>query len=169
MNSLLDIPFISRVRRNHGLEHAVIHVLSERNKYRSLGGHSDTKGFWIFGDVGTEELADALVEALARMHAGERDLAVHPNCGTNYVTNGMVASAAAFVALAGSGNRTRDKLERLPLAGLFATIALIIFRPLGYRIQQRITTSGHPGDLEIVEVVRGSRGRLPAHRVTTRG
>ena len=169
MTNLLEIPVISRIRRNHGLEHAAIHVLTERNSRRPLAGHSDPGGFWLIGEVGTEELADAVSEALARMKNGEHDLAVHPNCGTNYVTNGMAAGMASFLALAGSGRRMRDKLERLPVAGLLATIALILARPLGYKIQQKITTSGHPGSLEIVEVIRSTRGQVTAHRVTTKG
>lgn len=169
MSSLLDHPMISRIRRNHGLEHATIHVLSGRQPHRNLAGHSDTGGFWILGDVDTEELADAVTEALARMQAGEHHLAVHPNCGTNFVTYGFAAGAGAFLALAGSGNRFRDRLERLPMAILFATIALILAQPLGYRIQQQVTTLGKPGDLQIVEVIKSMRGRMMAHRVVTQG
>jgi hypothetical protein len=46
-----DIPVISRVQRNHGLEHATLHILSQRYPKQSLSGHSDTGGFWIIGDV----------------------------------------------------------------------------------------------------------------------
>ena len=48
---------ISRIRRNHGLEHATIHVLSEANPRRRLIGRSDYGGFWLLGEVSTEELA----------------------------------------------------------------------------------------------------------------
>ena len=167
--SILDSPPISRIRRNHGLEHATIHMLSGRNPARSIAGHSDTGGFWMLGDVDTEELASAATEALARMRAGEHHLAVHPNCGTNFVTYGMAAGSAALLANVGVGGRFRDKLERLPLAVLFATVALILAQPLGTRIQQRVTTSGHPGDLQIVEIVKSMRGRMVAHRVVTQG
>ncbi len=57
----------------------------------------------------------------------------------------------------------------LPLAGLLATLALIVARPAGTRIQQRITTSGDPADLEVVEVRPSQRRGLRAHRVVTRG
>lgn len=167
--SLLDHPTISRIRRNHGLEHATIHLLSRRFPKQSFAGHSDHAGFWLMGEVDTEVLADAVTEALARMRNGEKGLAIHPNCGTNFATYGIAAGFAAFLGMAGAGNRFRDKLERLPVMMLFATVALILAQPFGFRIQQRVTTSGEPGDLEIVEIVRSMRGKVTAHRVTTRG
>ena len=44
---------IARIRRNHGLEHATIHVLSEGHKRFSAQGNSDHRGFHlnIYGDV----------------------------------------------------------------------------------------------------------------------
>ena len=126
-------------------------------------------GFWLWGDVSTEEVEGAVQDALARMRNGEAHLAVHPNCGTNYVTAGLAAGAAGAVAMFGAGPRIRQKLERLPLAGLLATVALILAQPLGFFIQQNVTTSGHPGELDIISVSPSQRGRLIGHRVATRG
>jgi hypothetical protein len=161
--------FFSRIRRNHGLEHATIHVLSEALPGRRLIGRSDFGGFWLLGEVGTEELAEAVQAALARLRAGEHNLAVHPNCGTNYVTYGAAAGLGAFAALAGAGPERRDKLERLPLAALLATLGLILAQPLAFRVQQRVTTSGYPGGLRIESVVRSDLGGRTAHRIKTRG
>lgn len=161
--------YFSRIRRNHGLEHATIHVLSETKPGRRMIGRSDFGGFWLLGEVGTEELAEAVQTALARMEAGEHNLAVHPNCGTNYVTYGAAAGLGAFAALAGAGPERRDRLERLPLAALLATIGLILAQPLAFRVQQRVTTSGHPLGLRIVSVVRTEVGGRTAHRIKTRG
>lgn len=169
LDNLIAHPTFSRVRRNHGLEHASIHVLSEKNSRRSVAGHSDPGGFWLFGDLETEEVRAAVDEALTRLRAGERHLAIHPNCGTNLVTSGLLAGMAGALAMSGAGPRTRQRLERLPLAGLLATFALLAARPLGTRLQQRITTSGDPGELEIVEIQPGMRGGMRAHRITTRG
>jgi hypothetical protein len=36
-------------------------------------------------------------------------------------------------------------------------------------LQQRFTTSGYPGDLEVVDIQPSQRGRMRAHRVITRG
>jgi len=160
---------ISRVRRNHGLEHATLHILARRFPQQGLAGHSDTRGFWLVGDVPSHEVEAAVREALARMRAGESGLAIHPNCGTNFATSGILAGVAAYLAVIGVGPRFRDKLERLPLAATLATLALIISQPLGTLLQARYTTSGVPGSLEVVAIHRRKRGKMMAHRVQTRG
>lgn len=173
MQKIVETPPVSRVRRNHGLEHATLNILSQRFPHLRLAGHSDFKGFWIVGDVPIEAVQDAVEEALSRMRAGETKLAVHPNCGTNYVTAGMLAGIAGAIAMIGVGRRWRDKLERLPLAMSLSTLALIVGMPLGSLLQARVTTSGDPGDMQVVEIMTKMQGtaggRLKAHRVITRG
>ena len=102
MASLLDSPAISRIRRNHGLEHATIHVLTQKNPRRQMAGHSDAGGFWLLGNLTTEEVQQAATEALSRLRSGERDLAIHPNCGTNLVTSGLAAGLAGAFAIGGA-------------------------------------------------------------------
>jgi hypothetical protein len=160
--------YLSRVRRNHGLEHATLHVLSQRFPQVPMAGHSDSQGFWILGNVPQEDVVEAAHSALQRLQAGQRQLAVHPNCGTNFATAGIFAGLSAWLALAGSGNRWRDRLERLPLAMTLATLALVLSRPLGQLVQERITTSGNPGSLELVEARFAQRGSVRACRITTR-
>ncbi|MQC27349.1 MAG: hypothetical protein DWG76_07895 [Chloroflexi bacterium] len=155
-----------RVRRNHGLEHASIHMLTRR-RLGPVMGHSDARGFWLVGELNTEDVRAAVDEALGRLRAGERGLAIHPNCGTNLVTSGLLAGAAGAAAMAGAGPRRRDRLGRLPVAGFLATLALLAARPLGTRLQQRVTTSGDPASLELLDIRRTTRGNLTAHRVTT--
>lgn len=167
--TILETPKISRIRRNHGLEHATIHILSRQHPGRSLAGHSDAGGFWLLGEVSEEDINAAANQALRRMRAGEHRLAVHPNCGTNFVTSGIAAGIAGAVAMIGVGERGKDKLERLPMAAMLATFALILAQPLGYQVQQKITTSGNPGALEIVDIRSGQRRGMHTHRVTTRG
>lgn len=146
-----------------------MHVLAEHKPRRGIAGHSDMGGFWIVGDVPTEELTDAVQEALQRMRAGEHQLAIHPNCGTNFAVSGIIAGVAAFIGMWGAGQGWRDKLERLPLVATLATLALILSQPLGYRLQERVTTSGRPGELEVVAIKPTRRGRVTAHRILTRG
>lgn len=159
---------LDRIRRNHGLEHATIHLLSQRFPGVFLAGHSDTQGFWLFGQVPLEAVAQAAQEALERLRRGERHLALHPGCGTNYLTSGTMAGLAGALAMSGARTR-RDRRERLPLVVLAATVALIFSQPVGMWLQERLTTSGDPGGLEIVEVIPSQRGQLPAYRVLTRG
>jgi len=160
---------LGRIRRNHGVEHATLHLLSQRYPLQPAAGHSDSRGFWILSNLPGQVVEDAAREALQRLRSGQRHLAVHPNCGTNFVTSGIFAGLAAWFALAGSGNRLRDRLERLPLAAALATVALILTRPLGGFLQQTVTTSGNPEGLEIVSIRTTKRGRMLAHRVSTRG
>jgi hypothetical protein len=169
IQNLLESDLLGRMRRNHGLEHATLHMLAKRYPRQSLAGHSSPTGFWIVGEVSTDDLRAAVSEALERLQNGERALAVHPNCGTNFVTTGVLAGLAGALAMFGAGKRARDKLERLPLAMFSATLTLILTQPLGLKLQERVTTSGDPGDLRVVEIIPTKRGRLKAHRVVTQG
>ena len=167
--SVLDIPIISRTRRNHGLEHATLHILAQRFPGKSMAGHSNPEGFWIFGDLDTQEVRSAVERALDRLRAGENHLAVHPNCGTNIVVSGVTAGLAAAMVMFSAGKDRRERLERLPLAVTLATFALAAAQPLGNALQARVTTSGEPGDLQVVDVIPAERGRVKAHRVITEG
>jgi len=167
--SLVELPLVSHIRQNHGLEHATLHVLSNYLPQTMVMGHSDLGGFWIIGDVPAELLHSAVQEAISRLRAGEVDLAVHPNCGTNYVAAGILAGLSGAAAMLGSGKRWQDRLSRLPLAATLATVALIFSQPLGIAIQKNITTSGDIGTLEVVSITHRPRGRLSSYRIQTRG
>jgi hypothetical protein len=160
---------LNRIRRNHGLEHATLHVLAERLSRRSMAGYSDWRGFWILGELSLEDVAEAVQQAQARLLKGEHELAVHPNCGTNFVVSGSMAGLGAVLALFGVGRRRRDWLERLPLAATLATMALILAQPLGFLIQERFTTSPDLGSLQVLEITATRRGPMPAYRILTRG
>jgi len=166
--TILDIPLISRVRRNHGLEHATINILSQRFPYQPLAGYSSPGGFWILGEAPTEELREAVIQALTRMNAGESHLAIHANCGTNAAASGFVAGLLAWLGMAGARSR-REKVDRLPLAIALATLGLILSQPLGPAIQARVTTSGDPEGMTIVDISPIKFGRLTIHRVVTQG
>ena len=167
--SLVNIPWFSRIRRNHGLEHATLHVLSKRYPGYSVAGHSDHKGFWLIGDFSTEVIEAAVQDALQRMRSGDENLAVHPNCGTNIATAGTMAGIAGAASMFGVGPRKRDKLDRLALAATLATVALIFAQPVGLFIQKYFTTSGVPGNLEVLEIIPSQRGKIKAHRILTKG
>jgi len=166
--TILDFPLISRIRRNHGLEHATLNVLSQRFPNQTLAGYSVPAGFYILGDVPTAQVREAVIQALARMQTGERYLAIHATCGTNFAAAGFVAGLLAWLGVAGAKSK-REKVERLPLVIALVTLGLILSQPLGPVIQARITTSGDPGDLAIVDVSLIRFGRLIVHRVITQG
>jgi hypothetical protein len=166
--TILDIPMLSRIRRNHGLEHATINILSVRFPYLRLAGYSFPGGFFILGEVPTADLREAVAQALSRMANGERTLAIHEHCGTNYVVSGFVVGFLAWLGMAGAKSK-RDKVERLPLVISLATLGFIFSQPLGPAIQQHVTTSGDPQGLSIVDVFPIQFGKLSLHRVVTQG
>jgi hypothetical protein len=166
--TLLDLPIIDRTRRNHGLEHATITILSQRLKGLSLAGRSTPNGFHLYGDVKTEDVRAAADEALRRMKAGEVELAVHPNCGTNFVTAGISAGLAAYMGFLGANTGTTRR-ERLPIVVLLATGALVLAQPLGLEFQRLVTTSGDMRDMQVSRIDRRERGTMISHFVTTVG
>ena len=167
LSPVLEIPAIDRTRRNHGLEHATITILSQRVRGTSLVGRSTPYGFHLYGNVTTQELSEAAHEALSRMKAGEVGLAVHPNCGTNFVTAGIFAGLAAYVGFMGA-NSGAARRERLPLVAAMATVALILAQPFGMEIQRYITTSGEMRGMQIARIEQ-RRGRVTSHFVATVG
>lgn len=166
---LLEVPYIRRIRRNHGLEHATIHMLT-RKRYR-ISGHSSGSGFVLFGDVPTDKVEAAVREALMRMRNGERQLAIHPNCGTNLVTAGLLTTSIA--ALGFMGTNRRSAWDRFPVVMFFMMMAVMYSQPLGMRVQKYFTTSGEPGEMELIGVQRSETtlpfgGKATVHRIITR-
>ena len=167
---VLVLPVVRKTRRNHGLEHATIHILSSRVKGLSMAGRSDAGGFVLLGEAPTTVIEAAARDALRRMKNGEHGLAVHPNCGTNLLTTAFMTTSAALVGFAGKSRR--DAWERLPLVMFAVMMAILISAPIGGSLQKYITTDGDPGDLEIVQITRGTvrspfGGTMTVHRVRT--
>jgi hypothetical protein len=168
-NSLLSLGPISHVRRNHALEHATLQVLSRTDPFLRLAGYSNMGGFWVVGEISTDMLVAAVQEAVARLRAGEIGLAIHPNCGTNFVTTGFLAGIAGWLGMLGVGSGLRRKLERLPVIIGLVTLAIILANPLGPLLQAKVTTQPDIGNLEVVRIERGMRQQVPIHRVVTKG
>jgi hypothetical protein len=154
LRPMLNLQPIRRVRRNHGLEHATIHVLSSRIKNISMAGRAVLDGFWLYGNVDTEVVTKAVEEAINRMRGGEYNLAVHPNCGTGLVTAGFMTSLATTLSLTGVRQNWLERFSRLPAMIAMSVLALVISQPMSFSLQRHITTLGDPGNLEIVDVTR---------------
>jgi len=161
------VNLLTRIRRNHALEHATIHLLSAAYPRRSILGRSDGQGFYLYGEVTTEAVVEAVTRALSRLQSGERGLAIHPNCGTNLVTAASLACLGSLLAFGHPGNRWRARLERLPLALLATAAGLIVARPLGTEIQRHLTTQAELGTLRLLAVRRQPALYYTAHRVLT--
>jgi hypothetical protein len=158
------------VRRNHGLEHATIHLLGARYPRTVLVGRSDFSGFFLWADLPGEAVAEAAQAALDRLRNGDRRLAIHPNCGTNLLTAGLLAGTGAYLSLTGSSARGgHDRGDRLATAILASLAGLLIAQPVGTLLQARLTTEGDPRGLEIHSVRTWSRGGRRIHRIRTYG
>jgi hypothetical protein len=151
---ILNLPIIRRIRRNHGLEHATIHVLSRKVKNLSMAGRSTVAGFYLYGNVSTKEVEDAVTEALNRMRGGEHGLAIHPNCGTGLVTAGVLTSLATLAGTTGMKHGFLERIARLPTIIMLSTMSLIMAQPLGLALQQHFTTLGEPGEMEVINISR---------------
>lgn len=170
LSPLLENPFIKRIRRNHGLEHATIHLLNRQNYI--LSGRASVSGYIVVGDVASEKIESAARDALARLKRGQKQLAIHPNCGTNLVTTGLMTTSIG--ALGFMGTSRRSAWGRFPLIMILMMGAALYSLPVGMTVQEHITTTGDMGDLEIVGVKK-SEMRLPfqkkplvIHQIITR-
>jgi len=169
---VLDMPVIRQVRRNHGLEHATVTILSSRIRGLRMSGRSSANGFVLFGDVPTDAVEAAAHDALNRMRGGEHHLAIHPNCGTNLVTTGMLTSLVALFGFAGT--KRRDSFNRLPVVMVMMMVVVLYSQPLGMSLQKYFTTDGDPADLEIIRITRSemrtpfSSEALTVHSVLTK-
>ena len=160
---ILDLPFILETRRNHALEHATLHMLARTHKI-NMAGHSNPTGFFIFGELRTDEIRTALNEAYTRLRSGEKGLAIHPGCGTNLVATAFLPGTMAWLPFQ-SARSTRGRLLLLPLALIFGVFGFILSRPLGTWLQRNVTTEANLGNMRIVDVTLVRKG---VHRITTK-
>ncbi len=132
---------IERIRRNHALEHATIHMLEAGEPRMRAGGRAAHNGFYLFGDLPDETAILAATEqAIHRMGNGQHDLAVHPRCGTNLVTTSVLTGAFALAGALAMGRRSPWYVQ-LPSAILGAMVGALLAQPLGPVMQAKVTTS----------------------------
>ena len=160
---ILDLPYILETRRNHALEHATLHMLARSHKGR-MAGHSNPTGFFLLGDLSTQDIWTNATEALERLREGESGLAIHSGCGTNLATTALLAGTLSWAVLR-LGRSTLVRLILLPFAVAAAVIGVLIARPLGPILQQRYTTEADMGNLQILDIIPIRKG---VHRVITK-
>ena len=170
LSPLLENSYVKRVRRNHALEHATIHMLNRQNYI--LSGRASAGGYIVMGDVPSDKLEAAAHDALARLNKGQSQLAIHPNCGTNLVTTALMTTGIA--ALGFMGTNRRSAWERFPLVLIGMMGAALYSLPIGMQVQEHITTTADMGNLEII-TIKKTETKLPfqtrtmiVHNVVTR-
>jgi hypothetical protein len=160
---ILDLPPYLATRRNHALEHATIHMLSHTYADKNLAGHSNPTGFFLFGDMTTDDIRSAINEAMARLRAGEKELAIHPGCGTNMAASMVLPMTLASVPFQ-RGRSSRRQLLLIPVAMMFAVFGYVLSKPLGPWLQRNITTEADLGNLQVKEIIPVRKG---VHRIIT--
>ena len=150
---------IAHVRKNHAMEHATIHLLTELVPNISFSGYSLVKGFWILGKAELQDVQKAAEMAYARLNNGEKNLAVHPNCGTNIAVIGLCTAAAAMLTTIGDSD-DKSPLSRFSALSAAGVIGAMAGKPLGPKVQAKITTDADVRNLSIVSIncssVRGT-------------
>lgn len=159
---------LRRIRRNHALEHATIHLLSRQYAHAQVAGLSGIQGYTLFTNLSTEQVVPAVMEALSLLRAGRSELAIHPNCGTNLVTAAALTTAGTLLTLGVDQRPLRRRLERLPQAILLNALLLALARPLGVWLQATVTTDAEIGTLEIASIFTQDQGPLRRIRINTR-
>jgi hypothetical protein len=137
-------PFL-RARRNHAIEHGTVAMLIERQRRRiRVAGLSDPKGFWLVSPASTGDVQHAVSQAITRLQAGERYLAMSELCGTSILATALLTTGAVGLsALRGGG------LRRFFHAALVAAIAA---PSTGLWAQRTFTVEPDIGDLWIANV-----------------
>jgi len=158
---ILDLQPYLATRRNHALEHATIHMLARTYADKNLAGHSNPTGFFLFGDMTTDDIRSAVDEAMTRLRAGESELAIHPGCGTNLATSMVLPMTFASVPF--QGTRSSRRLL-IPVALTSAAFGYFLSKPLGPWLQRNVTTEAELGNLQVKEIIPVRKG---VHRIIT--
>lgn len=157
VEELLNLVY--RTRQHHAIEHATLHVMTQKGKHRGLSGYSDPFGFTIFGDTDEERVRLGVGQALVRLQAGEETLAIHPNCGTNLVAIGFLVTLATLFA-----GRKNNPLERFTQTLFYVLPMIVAGRALGMRLQ-RYTTCHRVSDRWVTDIVPVRLGPIRAYRI----
>jgi hypothetical protein len=170
-DTLMSAPHfsLSKLRRNHALEHASIHVLSKRFPHRRFIGRSDFKGFYLITDLTLDKTSEGIHSALGRLQAGESHLAVHPNCGTNLLTGAFLAALSSSLVFNAPRDRKRwtDILDLFPLALIATMFSLVLAQPIGSWLQKSLTTRSDLNYSSILSITGKPSGRYSIYRVLT--
>jgi hypothetical protein len=88
-------------------------------------------------------------EALKRLQAGEAELAIHPNCGTNIAVGISLITLGTLFGLASNQPRTR-----VATAAASSIAGLMAARPVGEYVQRHLTTLPELTGVRVTEIAR---------------
>ena len=149
---------IAQIRKNHALEHAVVHVLEKKFSHCALAGYSINKGFWVIGKLAIQDVQEAVDAAYARL--------AHEGCGTNLAATGLAVSLGSLLTMAGTRSE-KERLSRLSSLILVTTACLQLSKPLGVMLQRNVTTDPDMTGLSIRGIDAGEIRGVPYFFVNT--
>ena len=153
---------VRRVRQNHGLEHATIHMLAGKARGR-VSGLSDPWGFTLFGDISQPQVMRAASDALVALAGGREQSGDSPEL---WHESGGEGDARCRGRAAGAGGQARCARSILRATIIFILPALVVGDPVAFRVQE-FTTTADVADRWIVTVRRMTLGPIVLNRVTT--
>lgn len=157
-----DLLMGRRVRQNHALEHATFTILAEWEPTFTGSARSFSDGFVVFANLDLGLLRRAAEEALRRLQAGEAELAIHPNCGTNLAVGISLMTVGTMLGMA--SNRSRTRVAAAAASSLAGWAAA---RPLGEYVQRHFTTLPDLRGVRITEIYRRKVMGVPFIQVHT--
>ena len=160
---MVKVNAVTATRQNHAVEHATISLLLQRFGVNTrVAGRATAGCFYLYGNLPTEAVKEAVHEALARLKNGEKELALSPFCGTNIAVTGAMSGIASLLALG-----KRNRALNLPRVLVAAIIAVVAAQPMGRLVQKHVTTTPEMANLKIDRITKSGRGPLTIHKVET--
>ena len=162
---LRELSFLPGVKELLMTRQVLSRLTSATADNAALSGLSTDRGFYLYGDVATEDVSRAVQTALRRITSGEAELAIHPRCGTN-LSVGMMLTAG--LAIGASVLLPRDPIGQVIGLGAAAMTAAYLTPELGPLVQRYVTTA-IPFNLAIANISprRDYLGR-PTHFIEVR-
>lgn len=157
-----DLLMGRRVRQNHALEHATFTIMAQMDPSFTGSARSFSDGFIVFSNVDLDLLRRASDEALRRLQAGEAELAIHPNCGTNLAVGITFVTVGTMLGMASSRSRTR-----VAAAAASSVAGWAAARPLGEYVQRHFTTLPDLRGVSVAEISHRSFMGIPYIQVRT--
>jgi hypothetical protein len=147
--NLNDLILSRRTRQNHALEHATFTIMAQMDPTFSGSARSSEHGFIIFNDVDLGLLRRAIDEALRRLQAGEAELAIHPNCGTNLAVGITMVTLGTTLGLL--SEKTRFRVASAAASSVAGWAAA---RPVGEYMQKHFTTLPDLQGVRVTDIAR---------------
>ncbi len=155
---------LQRIRRNHAIEHAALHLLARTPMSRRLAARSDGRGLTFYGEVDSATLSKAINGGLLALSMGQNSLAIHRRCGSMLSIAVLLGLLAAWLAQSGFRRGASTTRRALTLAGVVA--AALVAQPLGEAVQRHVLTDADTGRARLVAIYASRRGPLAIHRAT---